>query len=60
MEHKYIKTTMNPAIVSAIKDYQSKLLVAFPVSRIGIASLPAQKIRATKQPIKAPQICARI
>ena len=51
---------MNPAIVSAIKDYQSKLLVPFPVSRIGIVSLPAQKIRATKQPIKAPQICARI
>jgi len=46
---------MNPATVSAIRDYQSK-----SVSRIGIASLPAQKIRATKQPINAPQICARI
>lgn len=54
MEHKYIKTTMNPAIVSAIKDYQSNLSPSTPVSRIGLASLPALKIKATKHPTKAP------
>jgi hypothetical protein len=51
---------MNPAIVSAIKDYQIKLSVPFPVSRIGEASLPALNIKATKQPIKAPQTYATI
>jgi len=56
VEHKYIKTTINPAIVSAIKDYQSKLSSPVPVSRIGLASLPELKIKATKQPIIAPLI----
>ena len=45
---------MNPAIVSAIKDYQSKPSLSVPVSRIGLASLPELNINATKQPTIAP------
>lgn len=47
---------MNPAIDSAITDYQSKLSYSVPVLRIGLASLPDMKIKATKHPTKAPQI----